>query len=40
MNWCIYDRLKQGVADNSEIALADAKNWIDNLNPSDPTQFD
>ena len=40
MNWCVYDRLKTGVAHNTETALANAKNWIDNLNPSDPTQFD
>ncbi|MEG3898998.1 MULTISPECIES: hypothetical protein [unclassified Microcoleus] len=40
MNWCVYDRLKQGVAYNTETALANAKNWIDNLDPNDPTQFD
>ncbi|MEG4533000.1 hypothetical protein [Microcoleus sp. D2_18a_D3] len=40
MNWCVYDRLKTGAADDTETALANAKNWIDNLNSSDPTQFD
>lgn len=40
MNWCVYDRLKTGAAHDTETALANAKNWIDNLNPSDPTQFD
>lgn len=47
MNWCVYvaggrvaHRLKQGVAHNTETALANAKKWMDNLNPSDPTQLD
>ncbi|MEG4576738.1 hypothetical protein QUA56_29285 [Microcoleus sp. N3A4] len=40
MNWCVYDRLKQGVSHNTETALANAKTWIDNLDPNDSTQFD
>ena len=40
MNWCVHDRLKQGVLHNTETALADARTWIYNLDPNDSTQFD
>ncbi|WP_445249465.1 hypothetical protein [Microcoleus sp. OTE_8_concoct_300] len=39
MNWCIYDRLKEGVSHNTETALVNAKFWIDNL-ANDSTQLD
>lgn len=40
VNWCVYDRLKQGVSYNTKTALSNAINWIDNLDPNDPTQLD
>ncbi|MEG4044619.1 hypothetical protein [Microcoleus sp. Pol17_C1] len=40
MSWCIYDRLKEGVSYSRKTALSTAVNWIDNLEPNDPTQLD